>query len=84
LAAHTHHKAASAGSQCVECHMPRIAQTIDTNNVRSHTFRFISPAMTEQYKIPNPCVSCHKDKSNGWAMNELKKWPEVSPWRMAE
>ena len=25
---HTHHKAGSAGSQCVACHMPKIAQTI--------------------------------------------------------
>lgn len=38
--------------------------------------------MTERYKIPNPCILCHKDKSNEWALKEMKKWPEVSPWRL--
>ncbi|MCC6392783.1 MAG: cytochrome C [Bryobacterales bacterium] len=82
LEAHTHHKAGSAGSECVACHMPEIAQTVQGVYVRSHTFRFLSPAMTVQYKIPNPCILCHKDKSNEWALNEMKKWPEISPWRL--
>lgn len=82
--AHTHHKEWSAGSQCIACHMPKIAQTIEGNNVRSHTFRFITPAMTDQYKIPNPCTDCHKDKTTSWAAGELKKWPNASPWRVAQ
>jgi predicted CXXCH cytochrome family protein len=82
LEQHTHHAAASTGSQCVACHMPRIAQTIADVNVRSHTFRFITPAMSEKYKIPNPCVSCHADRKNDWAAAELRKWENVSPWRM--
>jgi predicted CXXCH cytochrome family protein len=81
---HTHHQAGSAGSECVNCHMPKIAQTITGVNVRSHTFRFISPARTESLKIPNPCNVCHADKSTGWAMDALKRWPNASPWRMAE
>ena len=81
---HTRHKAGSAGSECIECHMPRIAQTITGVNVRSHTFRFISPAKTESLKIPNPCNVCHADKSTAWAMDALKHWPNTSPWRMAE
>jgi hypothetical protein len=32
-------------------------------NVHAHTFTFITPAMTEKYKIPNPCTSCHTDKT---------------------
>jgi predicted CXXCH cytochrome family protein len=43
---HTHHKTGSAGNECVACHMPRIEQTIADVNVRSHTFRFISPVAT--------------------------------------
>jgi predicted CXXCH cytochrome family protein len=81
---HTHHKAGSAGSECVNCHMPKIEQTITGVNVRSHTFRFISPAKTESLKIPNPCNVCHADKSAAWAMDALKRWPNASPWRMAE
>ena len=82
LEQHTHHAAASTGSQCVACHMPRIAQTIADVNVRSHTFRFITPAMSERYKIPNACVSCHADRKNDWAAAELRKWENMSPWRM--
>jgi predicted CXXCH cytochrome family protein len=54
LEQHTHHRAESPGSSCVSCHMPEIAQTIASVNVRSHTFRFVSPAMTDRYAIRNP------------------------------
>jgi len=80
---HTHHRAGSTGSECVACHMPAIEQTIGDVMVRSHTFRFITPSMTETSKIPNPCTSCHKDKSSAWASETLRSWPEFSPWRVA-
>jgi predicted CXXCH cytochrome family protein len=79
---HTHHAANSTGSQCTACHMPHIEQTIKDNYVAAHTFRFISPVETEQSGIPNPCTSCHTDKTNAWAITELKKWSNVSPWRV--
>jgi predicted CXXCH cytochrome family protein len=79
---HTHHQPASAGSECVSCHMPAIEQTISDVMVRSHTFKFITPTMTETLKVPNPCTSCHKDKSNAWASEALRGWPEFSPWRV--
>ncbi len=82
IEAHTHHKAGSTGSECAACHMPKIAATIDVVNVRSHTFKFITPAQSEREKIPNACIICHKDKTSNWATDELKKWPNVSPWRM--
>jgi len=82
LEEHTHHKAGSAGSQCVACHMPKIATTISDVKVRSHTFRFITPEMTDKYKIPNPCTSCHSDKSTAWATEAIRHWPERSPWRV--
>jgi predicted CXXCH cytochrome family protein len=79
---HTHHAAGSAGSLCVSCHMPQIEQTIADVNVRSHTFQFISPSMTDEYKIPNPCTSCHTDKSTAWAREALRGWTNVSNWRV--
>jgi predicted CXXCH cytochrome family protein len=82
LEAHTHHKKGSAGSSCVACHMPKIATTIADVKVRSHTFAFITPAMTDKYKIPNPCTTCHADKTTAWATEELRRWPERSAWRM--
>ena len=82
IEAHTHHAAGSPGNECVSCHMPRIEQTIANVNVRSHTFRFITPGMTERDKVPNPCVGCHTDRTNEWATAELRQWTPQSPWRV--
>jgi predicted CXXCH cytochrome family protein len=79
---HTHHPPGSPGSECVNCHMPAIAQTIGDVMVRSHTFRFVSPALTVSRRVPNACTACHTDKSPAWAIEALKKWPEFSPWRV--
>jgi predicted CXXCH cytochrome family protein len=83
LEAHTHHAAGSAGSDCVSCHMPQIEQEIANVNVRSHTFEFIPPTMTDELKVPNPCTGCHTDKSTQWAREALRGWANVSPWRAA-
>ena len=80
---HTHHAAASAGSQCAACHMPMIEQALGDVPVSSHTFRFISPKLAEQFGIPNPCTSCHKDKSSEWALTSFRSWSTTSPWRVA-
>jgi predicted CXXCH cytochrome family protein len=79
---HTHHQRGSAGSECVACHMPKIEQTIADVNVRSHTFKFITPTLTDQLKVPNPCTACHTDKTTEWAREALRKWPGMSPWRV--
>jgi predicted CXXCH cytochrome family protein len=81
-AEHTHHKDGSSGSECVACHMPKIEVTIPGVFVRAHTFAFITPAMTDKYKIPNPCTSCHMDKGTAWAAAAMGNWPEKSPWRV--
>ena len=83
LEEHTHHKSGSAGSQCIACHMPQIETEGPPNTfVHAHTFRFITPQMTDRYKIPNPCTSCHTDKSTAWATKAMQRWPERSPWRL--
>jgi len=81
---HTHHKASSPGNECVACHMPKIEQTLADVYVRAHTFRFITPTMTDLYKIPNPCTACHTDRSTGWATEQLKHWKDFSPWRVSD
>jgi hypothetical protein len=63
--------------------MPKIEQTIADVNVRSHTFKFITPAKSEAMKIPNACNLCHTDKTTSWAAEALKGWSDRSPWRMA-
>jgi predicted CXXCH cytochrome family protein len=83
LEEHTHHKKDSAGSQCIACHMPQIETEGPPNTfVHAHTFRFITPQMTDKYKIPNPCTQCHTDKSTAWATDAMRHWPERSPWRL--
>jgi predicted CXXCH cytochrome family protein len=83
IAAHTHHKPDSKGSQCIACHMPKIEETMGDVMVHAHTFRFITPAETDAYGIPNPCNICHKDKTTAWAASVLKSWKDRSPWRMS-
>lgn len=83
LEAHTHHKAGSAGSECVACHMPAIeSEGVPGAMVHAHTFRFISPAMTEKYGMPNACTACHKDKTDAWASAALRGWTNESAWRL--
>lgn len=81
LSEHTHHKDGSAGSECVACHMPKIEVTIPGVFVSAHTFAFISPSMTDKYKIPNPCTSCHGDKTTAWASDAIRHWPHEPSWR---
>jgi len=83
IEAHTHHKAGSPGNECIGCHMPKIAETISDQKVRSHTFHFVTPGDTETLKIPNACNVCHTDKSTEWAKAALESWPDRSPWRMS-
>ncbi len=81
LEEHTHHKDGSPGTQCIACHMPKIqSEGVPGAYVHAHTFRFISPGMTDKYKIPNPCTSCHANKSTAWAEDAMNHWSERSPW----
>ena len=83
LEAHTHHKDGSPGSQCVACHMPGIqSEGVPGSYVHAHTFRFIWPEMTDKYKMPNPCTSCHTSKSTAWAENAMQHWFGPSPWQV--
>jgi predicted CXXCH cytochrome family protein len=78
---HTHHAAGSSGSECIACHMPKIAETLGDVKVRSHTFRFVWPVQTDELKIPNACNLCHTDKTTDWATAALRSWSDRSPWR---
>ena len=64
---HTHHKADSKGSLCVECHMPKTGKHTGKSplTVRSHLFGFTTPNETIKYKMPhetNACYACHKER----------------------
>ena len=79
LQAHTHHKANSKGSLCIECHMPHTGRHTGKSplTVRSHQFAFVSPAQTKFYHMPpqtNACYACHKDKTLDELQGNLKSW----------
>jgi len=71
-AAHTHHKADSAGNRCIACHMP---MTDFARMSRSdHSMRPPSPAATLKFKSPNACNMCHHDKDPTWADQQVRQW----------
>jgi len=37
---------------------------------------------TDVEKIPNPCTSCHTDRTTAWARQTLVSWAGVSPSRV--
>jgi len=80
LEAHTHHKADSKGSLCVECHMPKVGRHTGKSplTVRSHMFGFVTPAQTLKYGMPqetNACFACHKkERSMKTLQNDLESW----------
>ncbi len=70
---HHRHKAESAGALCVNCHMPiKTYMVVDVR--RDHSFRVPRPDFSVAYGTPNACNQCHKDKSNGWAVDTVVKW----------
>ena len=88
LQAHTHHKADSGGSLCIECHMPKTGRHTGKSplTVRSHLFRFTSPLETKLFRMPpetNACYACHKDKTLDALQKDLKEWGMVD-WRVQE
>jgi predicted CXXCH cytochrome family protein len=73
LSAHTRHAAASAGSSCVECHMPKTVVSIKST-MRDHTMSLPAPENTVAFGIPNACTECHTDKKATWAVDVLDTW----------
>jgi hypothetical protein len=77
LTAHTRHESKSAGSSCVECHMPKAVRALKST-MRDHTMSLPTPENTVTFGIPNACSDCHTDKTPTWAADTLKTWfPEA-------
>lgn len=70
---HHFHAAGSAGSRCVECHMPtRTYMLVDRR--RDHSLRVPRPDLSLALGTPNACNQCHSDKSAKWAAGQVIKW----------
>ena len=73
VAAHTHHAEKSAGSSCVECHMPRTVLSIKAE-IRDHSMTVPVPENTIRHQIPNACNLCHKNRDAQWSLDALNRW----------
>ncbi|MBB3398129.1 MULTISPECIES: tetratricopeptide repeat protein [unclassified Rhizobium] len=70
---HTHHPVGSAGAQCANCHMPeRIYMKVDPR--RDHSFVIPRPDLSTTFGTPNACTTCHAEKDNAWAAENMDKW----------
>lgn len=70
---HHQHFEDSAGSQCVNCHMPT-NRYMGVDDRRDHSFKVPRPHLSTQYDTPNACTSCHQDKDDQWAEKTLQGW----------
>lgn len=73
---HSRHAASSEASQCVSCHMPRVVNAL-LFKARSHQIEVPSADLTERFgqnESPNVCLTCHTEKSAGWAKEQLASW----------
>jgi predicted CXXCH cytochrome family protein len=73
LLSHTHHAEKSAGSSCVECHMPRTVYSIKAE-IRDHAMTIPVPENTLAHAIPNACNVCHKDRDANWTLERMNAW----------
>ena len=73
VAQHSHHRVESAGSSCVECHMPRTVYSIKAE-IRDHSMSIPVPENTINHGIPNACNLCHKDRDAKWALDRMNEW----------
>jgi predicted CXXCH cytochrome family protein len=70
---HHFHAPASAGAQCVECHMPAaIYMGIDAR--RDHSIRVPRPDLSQELGIPNACNGCHSNHDARWAAAQVRAW----------
>ncbi len=73
IAAHTHHAADSAGSRCLNCHMPYTTYGL-LKTIRSHQISSPSAAVSRDAGRASACNLCHLDRSLGWTALHLTQW----------
>jgi formate-dependent nitrite reductase cytochrome c552 subunit len=57
---------------CIGCHMPKIAKSAESGDIRSHVFVALEPQDTlDNPKLPNSCQTCHRHKDED--LEDLQK-----------
>ena len=75
---HHFHTPASAGSSCVECHMPA-ATFMGVDRRHDHGFRIPRPDLSLSMGTPNACNQCHSDQTPAWSVEHLNAWYGKQP-----
>lgn len=70
---HTHHPAGSAGSRCMNCHMPRLNEGLQ-DVVRTHMIHSPTNRSMLQANHPNACNLCHVEQPLEWTLTNLRDW----------
>jgi len=70
---HHFHPAASAGAQCVNCHMPATTYMV-VDPRRDHSLRVPRPDLSVALGVPNACNGCHDKKDAAWAAAAVRQW----------
>jgi len=70
---HSHHRAASPGSACENCHMPQTTYGL-LKTIRSHQISSPSVQATLETGRPDACSLCHLDKTLAWTAGALDEW----------
>ena len=71
--AHTHHAPDTAGSRCMNCHMPHATYTL-LKATRNHMVASPNATISAQTGRPNACSLCHLDKPLAWVGAKLHEW----------
>lgn len=70
---HHFHPAASAGAQCVNCHMPATTYMVVDPRL-DHSLRVPRPDQSVALGVPNACNGCHDKKDAKWAADTVRQW----------
>ena len=70
---HTKHPSGTVGSQCMNCHMPRINEGMG-DMVRTHTIFNPTNVKMLEANHPNACNMCHVDESIDWTLGYFERW----------
>lgn len=76
VAEHTRHEPATAGSSCLNCHMPYTTWGL-LKAIRTHQVNSPDTAVSQTTGRPNACNLCHLDQTLGWTADWLEEWYEV-------
>ncbi len=70
---HTHHPENTPGDRCMNCHMPKITESLQ-DVVRTHMIFNPTDARMIEANQPNACNVCHLKESIDWTLGHLRTW----------